>query len=203
MTRPAGFAPDPLVPHRDELLDPRLLAPRLDQLLGVSGPMGVERVEHVRVKYRLGRGIGAVLRIDAAGSQHIVSARSFESGLAARNFERALAATPRATGPLNPVSYAPELDTVFWVFPSDRRIGSLSLVNRANEDLTRLVGRSCVPKVVAYVPEKAATAGCVQGAAGTLAYVKVYAGKEGRRTRLVHDALSAGLDPADSRLRVR
>ena len=196
------FAPDRHVPHRDELLDRRLLAARLDRLLGANGSPKIKRVEHVRVKYRVGRGLGAVLRVHSASGQYIVSARSFEPGLAARNFERALVNGPSVTGPLNPVSYAPDLETVFWTFPSDRRIGSLSLVNGPNDDLTELVGRPCAPDLVGYVPEKAATARCADARARTLAYVKVYAGDEGRRTRSVLDSLSAALDPSDGRLRL-
>jgi predicted glycosyltransferase/tRNA A-37 threonylcarbamoyl transferase component Bud32 len=154
------------------------------------------------VKYRVGRGVGAVLRVHSRGGQHLVSARSFEAGLAARNFQRALAAAPPPDEPIEPVSYAADLDTVFWAFPSDRRIGSLSLLHHASEELERLVGRPCMPRLVAYVPEKAATARCIDDRARTLAYVKVYAGNEGRRTRSVHDALSAALDLRHSRVLV-
>ena len=55
-----ALAPDPAVPQRDELLDERRLAALL----------GAERVELVRVKYRVGRGVGLVLRVHVAGRTH-------------------------------------------------------------------------------------------------------------------------------------
>ena len=76
------------------------------------------------------------------------------------------------------VAFAPELETVFWTFPCDRRITSLELLGGASGSLASLVGRPCSPELAAYVPEKAATARCVDGRGAPLAYVKVYAPAE-------------------------
>lgn len=83
MTRPR-LAPDPAVPHRDALLDTARLTARLDELLGVRGPAGVRRVERVRTKYRVGRGVGLVLRVHTGRRAFLVSARSFAAGAGAR-----------------------------------------------------------------------------------------------------------------------
>ncbi len=192
MSCPAAFAPDAGVPAREALLDTAGLAPRLDALLGLRGPVGIERLERVRAKYRVGRGLGLLFRVRAAGADHLVSARSFEPGGGARNFERALAgALESPPGPLRPVALAPELETVFWTFPNDRRIRSLALVAGPSGDLARLAGGPCAPRLVAYVPEKAATARCEDATGADRAYVKVYGSEEGARADAIHAAVWA------------
>jgi predicted glycosyltransferase/aminoglycoside phosphotransferase (APT) family kinase protein len=189
------MAPDPRVPQRDLLLDAPRLAGRLDQLLGWPGPAGVERVSRVRVKYRVGRGVGLVLRVQAGRRTFLVSARSFPRGQGLPNYERGLAALPQHIVGLRPVSFAPELETVFWTFPHDRRIESLELLCGPGEELATLVGTRCIPELAAYVPEKAATARCLGADGASMAYVKVYApgrhdpgGRSYALLRLLHAA---------------
>jgi len=186
VTARVALAADPLVPQRDELLDERRLA----------GLLGAERVELVRVKYRVGRGLGLVLRVHVAGRTHLLSARSFQPGEGVRNFERALHQAPGTVGPLPAVSFAADLETVFWRFPHDRRIGSLAILDGRNEDLARVAGAPCRPLLAAYVPEKAATARCVDASGRVLAYGKVYGdGEVARLAFATHAALS---DPVAS-----
>ncbi len=189
------LASDPEVPQRDVLLDPRRLLPHVDSALGTDGPLGVERLEPVRIKYRVGRGVGLVLRITTARGELLVSARSFPAGAGRSNYARALAgANSVAIGP-ETVAYAPDLETVFWTFPADRRIASLALLSGSNPDLTRLLGAHATPVLAAYAPEKAATACCVDEAGCPLAYVKVYSPTEADRPRLTvatHEALRHG-----------
>jgi predicted glycosyltransferase/tRNA A-37 threonylcarbamoyl transferase component Bud32 len=192
MSRPPAFAQDAAVPARDALLDTAGLAPRLDALLGAGGPLGIEQLERIRAKYRVGRGLGLLFRVRVAGADHLVSARSFEPGGAARNLERALAGAHESPpGALLPVAFAPELETVFWTFPNDRRIRSLALVAGPSDELARLAGGPCAPRLVAYVPEKAATARCEDETGAARAYVKVYGGEEGARADAVHAAIWA------------
>jgi predicted glycosyltransferase/aminoglycoside phosphotransferase (APT) family kinase protein len=184
VTTRVALAPDPLVPQRDELLDERRLAALL----------GAERVELVRVKYRVGRGLGLVLRVHVAGRTHLLSARSFQPGEGLRNFERALHRAPGTVGPLPAVSFAPDVETVFWTFPHDRRIGSLAILEGGNEDLARVAGAPCRPFLAAYVPEKAATARCVDAQGRILAYGKVYGdGEVAKLAFATHAALLAPL----------
>jgi predicted glycosyltransferase/Ser/Thr protein kinase RdoA (MazF antagonist) len=197
MSHSPALAPDAGVPARDALLDTAGLAPRLDALLGLRGPLGIERLERIRAKYRVGRGLGLLFRVRAAGADHLVSARSFEPGGGARNFERALSgALASPPGPLRPVALAPELETVFWTFPNDRRIRSLALVAESSDDLARLAGGPCAPRLVAFVPEKAATARCEDETGAARAYVKVYGGEEGARAEAIHAAVSAAASTA-------
>jgi aminoglycoside phosphotransferase (APT) family kinase protein len=196
---------DPGVPQRDLLLDTPRLGMRLDGLLGAGQLPGIARVERVRVKYRVGRAIGLVLRVHAGRRAFLVSARSFTAGRGRRNYERALAGAAMPVAGLRQVAYAPELETVFWTFPGDRRIDSLALLDGPGPDLARLVGEWCTPVLAAYAPEKAATARCLDDSGRTIAYVKVYASTEGARaarTYAVHEALCASLGGASLPLRV-
>jgi Ser/Thr protein kinase RdoA (MazF antagonist) len=196
---------DPGAPQRDLLLDTPRLSARLDRLLGPGGSLGVTRVERVRVKYRVGRGVGLVLRVHARRRAFLVSARSFTAGRGWSNYERALAGAGVPVAGLRRVAYAPELETVFWPFPGDRRIDSLALLEGPGCDLARLVGARCIPVLAAYAPEKSATARCLDDSGRTVAYVKVYATNEGERaarTYAVHEALSASLAGAGLPLRV-
>jgi predicted glycosyltransferase/Ser/Thr protein kinase RdoA (MazF antagonist) len=186
------LALDPHVPHRDALLDLDRMRTRLDRLLGTRGDLGINHLEHVRVKYRVGRGLGLLLRVHTARRSFLVSARSFSPAAAFSNYERALTSAPDAVAGLPAVSFAPELDTVFWTYPHDRRIGSLELLCGPSAALDRLLSAHAVPAVVAYVPEKAATARCVDEHGTPTAYVKVYAGDPEPRfelLRMLHAAL--------------
>jgi aminoglycoside phosphotransferase (APT) family kinase protein len=75
------------------------------------------------------------------------------------------------------VGWSPELETVFWTFPNDRKL-RLDFLAQSGA------------RIVAYAPEKSAT-GCWPHA-----YVKVYSGDEGERTLRVHELLR------DARVRV-
>jgi predicted glycosyltransferase len=194
------LAPDAGLPQRDELLDAGRLAPRLDATLGAEGPAGVARVEVTRVKYRVGRSMTLALRVHLDGAVETVAARAFGEGNAARNFARARRVATDGQGRLRPVTYAEDLETVFWVFPHDRRIESLALLRAPNGDLERLVGARCAPRLVAYAPEKAATARCVDERGRARAYVKVYADEGGARTAAIHRALAASAAPGRLRL---
>jgi predicted glycosyltransferase len=205
MSSGSGLAPDPWVPQRDLLFDAPRLAGRLGELLAGPGSGKVERVERVRVKYRVGRGVGLVLRVHAQKRTFLVSARSFPRGQGLPNYERGLgAAAPEVSGRRS-VGFAPELETVFWTFPYDRRIDSLELLHGPGEDLARLVGTRCVPELVAYVPEKAATARCWGPGGVPVVYVKVYAPGEddpGGRSYSLLRSLNAAIAGTQSRLRV-
>ena len=149
MSPAPALAPDAAVPQRDILLDPRALAPRVEAVLGADGRVPIDRCELVRVKYRVGSSLSAVLRVRAAGATHVVSARTMKPGRGVE--ERARLADAVPSGPLRPASYDPDLDTVFWAFPSDRRIGSLALLAGPSPALDSLTGGRCAPELVAYV----------------------------------------------------
>jgi predicted glycosyltransferase len=203
MTGHLGLAPDPGVPQRDALLDGPGLAPRLDELLGVDGRLGVQGIEPVRVKYRVGRSVGLVLRVRSAIGSFTVSARSFADKEALARHARAPTGAPDPSGPIRPVGCAAELATVFWVFPRDRRLRSLGLLAGPSDRLAALIGAPCVPQLVAYVPEKSATARCLDDRDRVVAYIKAYGDHEdalAHRTKAIHEALADSLD--DGRVRI-
>jgi aminoglycoside phosphotransferase len=202
---PAPLAFDPGVPQRNQLLDTRALAARIDRLLGCGHPLRLTDVERVRVKYRVGRGVSQVLRVRSGEWAFLVSARSFPTGRGRPNYERAMADAVGFVRGVRPVTYAPDLETVFWSFPGDRGIDSLGLLHGPGPDLTRLVGRRCVPVLAAYAPEKAATGRCLDESGRVIAYVKVYASAESERaarTYAVCETLRASLTGEGTALRV-
>jgi aminoglycoside phosphotransferase len=185
------LAPDPAVPHRDALLDERVVAHRL----------GVERCLPVYAKYRVGESLRVVHEIAVDGAPCLVASRTFPEGRTARVYERALAAATDG-GLLRAVAHDPELGTVFWTFPNDRRIHDLSLL-REPQALGRLLGRPRADaRLVAYVPETSATARCLDDGGRTVAYAKVYAGDGAERARRLRDALPDSVQGRSCELRL-
>jgi aminoglycoside phosphotransferase (APT) family kinase protein len=185
-----SLARDPRLPQRDLLLDAGAVAERLAARLGSRGPLRVSACARVRAKYRIGHSLRVLHRIRVAGREHVVAARAFAPGESRQAYERA-STTSSDCAPLRPVVHDPEIDTVFWTFPNDRRIAGL----RALEDVPHELARLCAPtwthsRLVAYAPEKCATAQCLDEAARVLAYAKVYAGADGRRAHAVYLALA-------------
>ena len=133
------LAPDPAVPHRDELLDGDRVAELLSGRLLDGEP--VESCRRKFAKYRVGDGLRVVYRIVAGGRDHHVAARGFAPGASAVAYHRALSAAVPAP-PLRPVVHVPELDAVFWTFPNDRRLTTLPLLAGRSGTLDRLVGRA-------------------------------------------------------------
>ena len=176
------LAPDRALPQRDLLLDPTRVAPVLERRLG---PVELTRCEVARVKYRVGESLRVRYTVEAGGQLHDVACRAFAPGRGKTAYERALGNVV-ATGELRPVGWAPELETVFWTFPNDRR-----LCSNAVAELPGLLGpslRSC--HLVAYAPEKSATIRC-DGVDGALAYAKLYGGPGAGRAFALHRRLAA------------
>ena len=193
----ALLAPDPAVPQRDALLDERRMGALLGSALTGAAADGCERVN---AKYRVGESLRVAYRIVAAGRSHTLAGRTF-TGRSARVYRRAVAAS-RVDGPLPGVLHAPELETVFWTFPNDRRLAGLRLLDGRSAELDRLVGRPVArTRLVAYAPERAATAECLDGGDRVLAYVKLH-WDAAERELASAEAASAAVGPADPRLRL-
>ena len=183
------LAPDPQLPQRDVLLDPDAVAERLRGLLGSDGELAVGRCERVRAKYQVGRSLRVLHRIEVDGERHLVSARTFAPERAAAVYVRALA-TAVPTGTVRPVVHDPELATVFWTFPNDRKIAGLRALTEPPRALAGAVGgRWARSRLVAYAPEKSATVSRIGERGRPVAFVKAYAGDEGERTHRIHSAL--------------
>jgi Ser/Thr protein kinase RdoA (MazF antagonist)/Arc/MetJ family transcription regulator len=191
-----GLARDPRLPQRDVLLDTRKVASRLSAALGVKGQLAISECERVRTKYRVGDSLRVLHRVRVGARDYTVAARAFAAGESRRAYERASRAAVDCT-PLRAIIHDAELETVFWTFPNDRRLAALGVLRDVPPELRRLLtpewSRS---RVVAYAPEKCATAQCLDTRSRVAAYAKVYAGEEGRQVFGVYRAL-AQLLPTD------
>jgi aminoglycoside phosphotransferase len=157
------LAPDPAVPQRDALLNPDV----------VGALYGGATAERVYAKYRVGESLRVVYRLDGA---HHVAARTFRDGASADAYDRARAGAVPA-GPLPPVLHARRLDAVFWTFPNDRKLDTLTLLRDGSPVLEELLGRPCAElRLVAYNAERSASARCLDADGRPLGYVKVLAG---------------------------
>ena len=190
----ALLAPDPAVPQRDALLDAREMAALLGPALA-GAP--ATRCERVNAKYRVGDSLRVAYRLQVGGAVHTVAGRTFP-GRSEHVYARA-AASAIGAGGVPGVLHAPELETVFWTFPNDRRLTALRLL--ADGSLDRLTGyRGVRGRLVAYAPERSATARCIAGGQ-VVAYLKLHfdaAGRELARTSTAADAI--GADDPDLRV---
>jgi hypothetical protein len=187
------LAQDPLLPARDHLMNPDHFA---EQVTSTLGGAGIERCERVKAKYRIGESLRVLYRLRIAGEWHVVAARMFAPGRAAEVYRRTLQ-TAVPVGRLRPVGYDAALETVFWTFPNDRKIAHLSALSRPIRfGHLGLDARWTTSRVVAYAPERAATAECLDPDGAVLGYAKVYSGDDGARSLLIHRDLLDGL-PAD------
>jgi aminoglycoside phosphotransferase len=198
----AALAIDPVVPQRDELLDAEAVGDRLSRLLGGGQAIDVRDCRRVYARYRPGRRLRLLYRVDVDGEPHHVAASTF------RGHDRCRQAFAQATrdatpsGSLPPVVRDATLDTIFWTFPNDPRIGSLRSLDAGSPVLGRLLGTPVTPRLVSYVPERAATAACIDGGGATIAYAKVYGGTSGRRAHRVQRELTGLIGPDDPWLRL-
>jgi Ser/Thr protein kinase RdoA (MazF antagonist) len=184
-----GMAPDPRLPQRDLLLDEAEVARRLSDSLGLKERLTVSACERVRTKYRVGESLRVLHRVSVAGRVYTVAARAFAAGESRRAYERAAHAAVECA-PLRAVLHDEELDAVFWTFPNDRKLAGLGLLRDVPPELARLCAPEWVrSRLVAYAPEKCATAQCLDERSRVLAYAKVYAGDEGRRVYQTYYAL--------------
>ena len=190
-----GMAPDPRLPQRDLLLDERAVARRLSASLGLKGQLPIRACERVRTKYRVGDSLRVLHRVRVEGRDYAVAARTFAAGRSRRAYERATLAAVECA-PLRAVLHDAELETVFWTFPNDRRLAGLRALREVSTGLARMTEPEWThTRVVAYAPEKCATAQCLDAESRVVAYAKVYAGDEGRRVFKAYLALGRQLQP--------
>jgi aminoglycoside phosphotransferase len=189
---------DPAVPARDLLLDPRVAAARLADR---SGGQAIDGCERLGVKYRVGESLRVLYGVTVRGRRVPVSVRTFRGGRSATAYRSALE-TALPTDPLPAVAHDEELDAVFWTFPNDRRIRDLGILEEPAA-LGRLLGRPhAAARLVAYVPECAATARCVDEHGRALAYAKVYAGDGAERARRLREALPDSISAGAAEVRL-
>lgn len=188
------LARDAVLPQRDALLDTGIVADRIGRLIGADGPVTAERCERLRVNYQIGKSLRVLHRVDAAGASWTISARAFRDGRGERAFDEARVAAVPCAG-VRPVFYDAELNTVFWVFPNDRKIAGLAAMAGARlspfDGLPRMWHST---RLVAYAPEKSATLACLDDSGAVVAYAKVAAHDQAERDHNRYRALSASVD---------
>lgn len=174
------LAPDAKLPQRDFLLDANRMAKRFSTRLCKHGAVALDACETVRVKYRCGANLRVLYKVRCGEHELKVAARTFPDD---RGADVCAESLKNAVGysSAKPVFYDAELQTVFWTFPNDRKISNLRVLSHTPKSLSNINGRIwAASRVVAYAPEKCATAECLDETGAIIAYAKVFAGDEGR-----------------------
>ena len=165
------LALDPALPQRDLLLDETLMAEYLSRLVARHGDFRVRDCERLRTKYRVGTSLRVLYEV--RGKDH-----SYR--IAARALPRTRRIADRVTSCVS--VNAPELNTMFWIFPHDRKIKNLSVLANVPDEPRNIEGQTWTSsRIVAHAPEKSVTAQCLGKNDQLLAYAKIYAGDEGRQ----------------------
>lgn len=188
-----NLATDPLLPQRDLLLNADEVARRLSSVLVTYGTLTIDSCNRIRTKYRFGESLRVLHRVTARGSELIVAARTFPKGVCEEAYERARSQAIENT-PIKAVACDQELHTIFWTFPNDRKLSGLRFL----ASVPPRFPASVVPgwtgsRVIAYAPEKCATAECLDAESNVLAYAKVYRGSEGERVFRLYQSLERSL----------
>jgi aminoglycoside phosphotransferase len=190
----AWLARDAVLPQRDALLDTGIVADRIGRLIGSDGPVTIGKCERLRVNYQINKSLRVLHRVDAAGASWTISARAFRDGRGERAYDEARAASVPCAG-VRPVFYDAELNTVFWVFPNDRKIAGLAAIAGGRlspfDELPRMWQST---RLVAYAPEKSATFACLDDSGAVVAYAKVAAQDQAERDHNRYRALAASVD---------
>jgi aminoglycoside phosphotransferase (APT) family kinase protein len=185
---PMALAPDAALPFRDVLLDEDAAGETL-AILGRPRAARVSACRAIRVNYQVGRSLRAVLEVTINGAPHTVAARMFRSGRSASAYSQAQRLCD-GDGDLRGVAWAPDIETVFWLFPNDRKIHTLaSVLDPASSVPPGIPGRVVHRKRVAYAPEKTATVACIDSEGRAVAYVKVAAAHQAARDFRTYETL--------------
>jgi Phosphotransferase enzyme family len=167
------LAADPALPQRDALLDTRLVGERIGRLIGAERSIAVERCHRLRVNYQIGKSLRVLHRVEASGTSWTISARAYRDGRRANAHDEAGDAAVGCAS-VRSTFVDPELNTVFWVFPHDRKIAGLAAVASGTLSLqVDLPLTWCSTRLVAYAPEKSATLACEDDSGAVVAYAKV------------------------------
>ena len=171
MTCTPLLALDPALPQRDLLLDETLMAEYLSRLVARYGDFGIQNCERLRTKYRVGTSLRVLYEVSGSGQSYRIAARALPRTRRVAN---------RFTSPVE--VNAPELNTIFWIFPHDRKIKNLSVLADIPDDLRNIEGQTWTrSRIVAHAPEKSVTAQCIDENEQIIAYAKIYAGDEGQQ----------------------
>jgi Ser/Thr protein kinase RdoA (MazF antagonist) len=179
-TSSVSLIADRVLPQRDLLLDPKFMAELFSRELGINGPIVVDHCEHIRTTYHAGESLRVAYRVYACGQSCVVAGRAFPTGNSRKCFEQV---RPRIVGygPFRPVFHHAGTESIFWIFPNDRKITNLHNLVDIPQDLAELFApRWSKSNVVAYAPENCATFQCLTAEDDVLGYAKVYANDHGQ-----------------------
>jgi len=184
---PSNLALDPALPQRDLLLDETVMAQYLSRLMTPYGALGVQKCERLRTKYRVGTSLRVLYRIEGLEQSYRVAARAFPK---ARRINRQ-----------STEIHATELNTSFWLFPNDRKIRNLAVLDDIPGELRSIQGQQWTKsRIVGHAPEKSLTAQCIGENDAVLAYAKIYAGDEGRQIFSTYAHVNAEIDTRHMRV---
>lgn len=189
------LAPDPVLLRRDDLLDEALVGARLHELFERTSARGLKtECTRLRAKYRKGESLRVTYRVvDDTGSR-LVSARMFAADKAARQVVRAHDAALSVGAPPDSVLFDESMSTIFWIFPQDRKLHGLGQLTCPPPALRDVFGEPWAhSELMAYMPEKSATARCSDESGATVGFAKVQIGEEGSRSVAVLRAARRGL----------
>lgn len=183
----SSLAPDPVLPRRDDLLDDALVGSRL----------GATTCTRLRAKYRMGESLRATYRVDDDTGCRLVSARMFVAAKAPVQLARVREAVRREDAE-GSVLFDEPMSTIFWIFPHDRKLRGLDQLASPPAALRDVFGAPWTHgELVAYMPEKAATARCADESGATIGFAKVQVGDEGGRSVAALRAARRGLAEDD------
>jgi len=185
------LAPDAALPQRDALLDSAVVAECVARSIRPGHRVRVDRCERVRVNYQIGKSLRVLHRVEIEGCPMTVSARAFREDRVAAAY-RAAAADPFPVQPdaTPAVFVSGSMNTVFWVFPNDRKITGLDEIIDGSITKTHpLPVEWHSTHLLAYAPEKSATLACLDYESRVTAYAKVTAGNQAAQDYLRYRAL--------------
>src|SRR5262245_26097389 len=113
------LANDPAMPQRDILVDETVMAQYLSRLVAHYGDFGSNHCERLRTKYRVGSSLRVLYELSGSGHSYRIAARAFPRTHQISNHFSA-----------NHEIHAPELNTIFWIFPDDRKIKNLAVLKK-------------------------------------------------------------------------
>ena len=194
VTSTVKLAPDPALPYRDVLLEPAAMRDRLAPALGIDMQAGVGELSVARVNYQVGKSLRTVYRADIGGTERTIAARMFAGAKSGDVYLRS-ATGAKDVATLRGIAHDPEIGAVYWVFPNDRKIGSLGAVLDPSTTVPGIGDAPVRKRLVAYAPEKSATFACEDSQDVTVAYAKVAAAHQAERDYNTYSSLRAALAP--------
>ncbi len=201
--------PDPVIRHLSLALDSDKMRCVLQEKLFPQRDCRIVSCGIQRVKYKPGKNCLVCYKLqltaasESGAKQLLLNARYYEPGGSASRFIKASKGELPDSGIVPPLIHLPELDCVIWVFPCDRKLNALPIIQDQDalhrEILSHLIAYHwgehwryslLQPEIVHYLPEHTC---CVRvrlllshGMTGeirhSMLYGKTYYNDQGRRT---------------------